>query len=49
MRSELNGFSAKDDERSWSTGVLECWEKPKPKFQLELVFIITPLLQQTAE
>jgi hypothetical protein len=31
----------------WSTGVLECWQKRKPSFQLELVFFITPLLHHS--
>jgi hypothetical protein len=34
-RSELNGLSGKDSELFWSTGVLECWKKLKPEFQLE--------------
>ncbi len=51
-RSEFNGFAGKDEERFWSTGVLEYWKKSKPEFQLELVFALlhhstTPLLQHT--
>ena len=34
-RSELDGFAGKDCELFWSTGVLECWKKRKPEFQLE--------------
>jgi hypothetical protein len=51
-RSEFNGFAGKDEERFWSTGVLEYWKKSKPEFQLELVLALlhhstTPLLQNT--
>jgi hypothetical protein len=50
--SEISGFASKDDERFWSTGVLECWKKLKPEFQLDkslslLHYSITPRLQQT--
>ncbi len=45
--SELNGFAGKDSELFWSTGVLECWKKLKPEFQLEYVLIITPLLHHS--
>jgi hypothetical protein len=31
----------------WNIGVLECWKKLKPEFQLELVLIITPLLHHS--
>jgi hypothetical protein len=38
----------------WIIGVLECWQKRKPEFHLELVFSLlhystTPSLQQTAQ
>jgi hypothetical protein len=33
--AELNGFAGKDSGPFWSTGVLECWKKLNPDFQLE--------------
>jgi hypothetical protein len=34
-RLEINGIGGIDRELFWSTGVLECWKKLKPEFQLE--------------
>jgi hypothetical protein len=47
------GIAGKDCELFWSTGVLECWQKRKAEFYLDLVFSLphystTPSLQQTA-
>jgi hypothetical protein len=48
-RSKLNGFASRDGELFWSIGVLECWKKLEPEFQLEKVFIITPLLHHSSD
>jgi hypothetical protein len=52
VRSEFKDLVGKDCELFWSTGVLECWQKRKQEFQLELVLSLlhystTPSLQQT--
>jgi len=52
-RSSFNGFASKDGEpvwEYWNTGVLECWKKTNPKFNLNLSFhySITPPLHHSS-